>query len=172
VASSLRLAADLRRLASGDLRRLGVLAFGAILAVVAVSFRLRSRPTLLAMAPVVLGTVWALGAWGALGRPLDLVTLAVLPILLGIGIDDGLHALQGARLHGGVVASLRENGRAMALTTLTTCAGFGSLVASRVPSLRGGGALVAAGTALCLVATLVVLPAVDALSGGRPGGER
>lgn len=160
VASSLRLAADLRRLASGDLRRLGALAFGAILAVVAVSFRLRLRPTLLAMAPVVLGTVWSLGLWGALGRPLDLVTLAVLPILLGIGIDDGLHAVHGAARAGGLVLSVQASGRAMTLTTLTTCVGFGSLAVSHLPGLRHAAGLVPLGVMACLIATLVVLPAL------------
>lgn len=168
VASALRLAADLRELAVGDLRRLGLLGFGAILAVVAVSFRLRLRPTLTAMTPVVLGTVWSLGLWGALGRPLDLVTLAVLPILLGIGIDDGLHAVHGEARTGGLAASVLASGRAMTLTTLTTCVGFGSLAVSHLPGLRHAAALVPLGVLACLAATLVVLPALRRPD-GRPG---
>ncbi len=120
--------------------------------------------------PVLAGCAWTLGLAGLAGVPVDPFAVVVAPLLLGIGIDDGLHALQGERFHGGLPDSLRANGRAMVLTTLTTCAGFGSLALSRVPSLARGGVLVAAGTFLCLLATLVLLPAVDALVPRRAGG--
>jgi KDO2-lipid IV(A) lauroyltransferase len=51
----------------------------------------------------------------------------------------------------------------MLLITLTTGAGFGSLGASRVPGLQNAGGLVAVGVVACLAATLVVLPALEAL---------
>ena len=177
VASVPRLGAELRRVVLDDFRRLGGWSLAAVLAVVLITFRGRPRPSLLALLPVGMGCLWTLGLAGLLEVPLDPFTVVVAPLLVGIGIDDGLHALAGARVHGGLAASLTENGRAMTLTTLTTCAGFGSLVASRVPSLRAGGLLVAAGTALCLLATLWLLPAVDAVTGGvqresaRPEGR-
>jgi predicted RND superfamily exporter protein len=117
----------------------------------------------IALTPVVVGSVCLLGVWGFLGHPIDLITLVVLPILLGIGIDDGLHAVHGTR--GASPLPLADavsiSGRAMTLTTLTTCVGFGSLTLSHVPGLRNGGVLVAAGVVACLIATLVVLPAWD-----------
>ncbi len=111
----------------------------------------------------VIGSVCLLGVWGFLGRSIDLITLVVFPILLGIGIDDGLHAVHGTRGTSPhpLADAVSISGRAMALTTLTTCVGFGSLMLSRVPGLRSGGALVAAGVVACLIATLVVLPAWD-----------
>ena len=171
VASVPRLGAELRRVVLDDFSRLAGWAAAAVLAVVLLTFRGRPRPTLLALLPVTLGCVWTLGLAGLAGVALDPFTVVVAPLLVGIGIDDGLHALAGARVHGGLAASLLENGRAMTLTTLTTCAGFGSLLASRVPSLRSGGLLIAGGTALCLLATLWLLPAVDALTGGRSGAR-
>ena len=172
VASVPRLGAELRRVVLRDFRQLGAWALAAVCAVVLLAFRGRPRPALLALVPVCLGSLWTLGLAGWLAVPLDPFTIVVAPLLVGIGIDDGLHALAGARVHGGLVASLMENGRAMTLTTLTTCAGFGSLLASRVPSLRAGGLLVAAGTVFCLVATLWVLPALARLApGGAPSGD-
>ncbi len=162
VASATRLGSELRALAVGDLRRLGGLALLTVVGVVAVSFRLRAAPTMLATAPVLLGTAWALGAWGVAGRPLDLVSLAVLPILLGIGIDDGLHAVHGAGRESPERA-FREAGLAMTLTTLTTCVGFGSLAASHLPGLRHAAVLVPLGVAACLAATLLVVPAASVL---------
>jgi predicted RND superfamily exporter protein len=146
-----------------DLRRLGAWCLVAIAAVVLLSFRGRPRPALLSLLPVLLGSFWLLGLCGGIGLVIDPMSMTVAPLLLGIGIDDGLHALHGARAHGDLVSSLKQVGQAMTLTTLTTCIGFGTLVFSRVPSLQSGGALVAAGTALCLLATLLVLPALDAL---------
>ena len=97
-----------------------------------------------------------LGLCGLAGVPLELLSLAVAPLLIGIGNEDGLHALHGATVHGGLTPALRRVGPAIALTTLTTAIGFGSLVFSRVPALRSGGVLVAAGTLLCLAATLLL----------------
>lgn len=163
VASVARLGAELRLLVGNDLRRLGAWCLVAIATVVLLSFRGRPRPAVLSLLPVLLGSFWLLGFCGGIGLIIDPLSMTVLPLLLGIGIDDGLHALHGARGHGDLVSSLKQVGQAMTLTTLTTCIGFGTLMFSRVPSLQGGGALVAAGTALCLLATLLVVPALDTL---------
>ena len=137
--------------------------------VVVASFRGHILHSCLASLPVVLGSAWALGFWSLAGLRLDLISLTVLPIMLGIGIDDGLHAVHGARSEpdGTVTAGVTSAARAMALTSLTTCAGFGSLALSRVPGLRSGGLLVSLGVLTCLAATLIVLPAVDTLLGRR-----
>lgn len=166
IASAPRLGVEIRRFAGRDLVRLSAIALAAITIVVLVSFAGAIGVAVQALLPVCLAALWTLGIWGAIGRPLDLVSLAVLPIVLGIGIDDGLHALHGARQRsdGNVAASARAAGRAMFLTSLTTCAGFSSLALSRVPGLRSGGMIVALGVVACLLATLVVLPAISGLT--------
>ncbi len=165
VASAARLGSALRDLALSDLRRLGAAAFLVILLVVAVSFRGDILSTLLALLPVTLGTLWAMGLWGALSGSLDLLSIALLPVLFGVGVDDGLHTLHTARLHLG--GSLREAlgavGRALVLTSVTTAIGFGSLGVSSIPGLRHAGIIVALGVTACLLATLTVLPAAAAI---------
>jgi hypothetical protein len=173
VASAGRLTAELAELARRDLRRLGLWAVAAMLALVVVSLRGRLRLSLAALAPVVIGTAGALGLWSSLGRPLDLFSIAVVPVVLGIGIDDGLHAAHGALVDpaGGLAGAVRRAGRAMVLTTVTTTAGFGSLALAHVPGLRAGGLLVALGCLLSLAATLIVLPALAGTGRGRaPAG--
>ncbi len=167
VASAAALGAELRSLAGSDLRQLSLLALAAVGLVVGVSFRGRLRYSLLAGLPVVLGSLWTLGLWSALGRSLDLFTLAVLPIMLGIGIDDGLHVVHGARRDpaAGIRGAAVGAGRALVLTTLTTAVGFGSLLLSHIPGLRNGGLLIATGVAACLLATVLVLPAIEAAGG-------
>jgi hypothetical protein len=166
-ASAVAIGAELRALAVADLEVLSLLAILAIGAVVLASFRGRWRASLLAGLPVALGSLWTLGLWAALGRPLDLFSLAVLPILLGIGVDDGLHVVHGAAADpaAGLRGSVAASCRALTLTTLTTCAGFGSLVFSRIPGLQNGGALIAVGVLACLLTTLTVLPAIEAVRG-------
>ncbi|MEM9597796.1 MAG: MMPL family transporter [Acidobacteriota bacterium] len=171
VAAATRLGAEMRSLAGQDLRRLAWVAATWVLLVVWLSFRGRPVRAALSLLPVTLGSIWVLGAWGALGRPLDLLGLAVVPMLLGIGIDDGLHAVHGARGGVGLIASVRSAALAMTVTTVTTCIGFGSLALSSVPGLRNGGLLVCAGVLACLGATLLVLPALAAY-GKKEGGSK
>ncbi len=164
VASAPAVGAALRRLARADLATLGGWALAAVAGVVLVSFRGRLPECALASLPVVLGAVWTLGLWSGLGRSLDLFSLAVLPIMLGIGIDDGLHVLHGSRRQSveGLLGAVRGSGRALVLTTLTTCVGFGSLGLSRIPGLQNGGLMIATGVMACLIATLLILPAIEA----------
>jgi len=162
VVSAPRLGADLRRIAASDVRRLAGVALALMVVVVGVSFRGRPRPTLVSLVPVLLGTTWTLGLWGLLGRPVGLLDLAALPILLGLGLDDGVHSVHGARSHGSsLAAAITWVGPPIALTSLTTCVGFASLGLSHVPALRSLGLLVALGVTACLVATVVVMPTLD-----------
>jgi predicted RND superfamily exporter protein len=164
VASVPAVGRELKQLARNDLDRLAVGSILAVIVVVFLAFRGRSRDAVLSLTPVTLGTLWVLGLWSLCGYTLDIFGVAVLPIMLGIGVDDGLHAVHGAnRTSGGrIVASVSESGRAMILTTLTTCIGFGSLAFSHLPGLRQGGILISFGVLACLAATLVVLPAFEA----------
>ena len=168
VASASALGAELRALAFSDLRRLGALAVSVVFVLVLVSYRGDVRAALLTFVPVALGVAWTAGLWGWLGRPLDLFSLCVLPVLVGIGIDDGLHVLHLARGPGrDLAAAVREAGRGVVLTNLTTSAGFAALAVSRVPALRNGGLVVCVGNLMCLLATLVVLPALATLARRR-----
>lgn len=169
VASAVLLGHEMAAMARADMNRLGLLALAGVVVVVTVTVRGRPLASLLGLLPVLLGTLWTLGLWGLSGRGLDLIGLAVLPILLGIGIDDGLHVVVGALRNptAGIAGSAREAGRAMVLTSLTTSVGFGSLALSHVPGLQRAGQLVAAGMVACLLATLVALPALDTLIRSR-----
>jgi predicted RND superfamily exporter protein len=163
-ASAPRVGEELRALALADLRRSSAIALVLVAAVVLASFRGRPAVAALSSLPLLLGCLWTFGLWGALGRPIDILCIATLPVLFGTGIDLGVHTLHGARLHPeGVAGAARSLGLAMTLTVLTTGIGFGSLAASRVPGLRNAGLIVAAGVVLCLLATLAVLPALAAL---------
>lgn len=165
MASAIRIGAELKRLAAEDLRNLSLLALLVVATVVMVSFRGKVAPSAMSLAPVLLGACWSLGLCGALGQPLDLLSLTVVPTLLGIGIDNGLHVIHGARSSGSVAEAARQAGVAMFLNSGATVFSFGSLILSSIPGLRIGGILISAGVIACFFATVLVLPAVAALRG-------
>lgn len=166
MASAIRIGAELKELAGTDLRNLSLLALLVVSAVVLFSFRGSPVPSLLSLVPVLLGACWSLGLCGALGQPLDLLSLTVVPTLLGIGIDNGLHVIHGARQSAtgaGVAEAARHAGVAMFLNSGATVFSFGSLMLSSIPGLRIGGLLISAGVIACFFSTILVLPALDAL---------
>lgn len=118
---------------------------------------------LVAVAPVVLSVLWTLGMAGALGMHLTLENAAAFPLVLGIGVDDALHVLYAVRLHPerSILACLRESGKAVVLTTLTTVLAFASLAFAGHPLLRSLGILTGLGITFCLVTTLTVVPAAS-----------
>jgi predicted RND superfamily exporter protein len=84
----------------------------------------------------------------------------VTPLLLGIGVDNGVYVVTASREFGGVGAALRVRGRAICVTSATTVVGFGFLALSTYPPLAALGALMALSLTLALAATLFVLPAL------------
>jgi predicted RND superfamily exporter protein len=156
--------AELRDIALTDLARSSALALVLVGGVVLFSFRGRVRDALLAVLPLTLGCLWTFGLWGALGRPLDLLCAFTVPLLLGTGTTLGANAVHWRRLHPeqGLKGAPAAMGLGLSLATLTTVIGFGSLAGSRVPGLRHAGILVALGLSACLLATVLVLPALEA----------
>lgn len=163
VASAIRIGAELKDLAAADLRNLSLLALLVVAVVVVVSFRGEILPSLISLVPVLLGACWSLGLCGALGQPLDLLSLTVVPTLLGIGIDNGLHVIHGSRSSGSVAEAARLAGVAMFLNSGATVFSFGSLILSSIPGLRIGGVLISVGVVACFFSTVLVLPAIAAL---------
>jgi predicted RND superfamily exporter protein len=173
LASIPRVGAELRGLAMGDLRRSSAVAFALVALVVLVSVGGRIGDSLLSGLPLALGCLWTFGLWGAFGGHVDVLAISTLPVLFGTGIDLGVHAVHGGRLRPeeGIRGTVERSGLAMILIALTTGVGFGSLGSSRVPGLQNAGTLVAVGVTACLVATFLVLPALEALSRGRRMSE-
>lgn len=112
------------------------------------------------LAPVLLVVAAVFAAMWAMGMAVDPINLVVTPLLLGIGVDNGVYVVSATRELGDVGAALRACGRAICLTSCTTTAGFGFLAFSTYPPLASLGVLMALGLLLTLAATIVVLPAL------------
>ena len=137
------------------------LALGVIVAVVVLLLR-RPRPILAALAPVACGTCWTLALQNLLGHDLNFMNVGVLPMVLGIGVDDGIHLVVSTLTseRGDPVEAARHTGPAVVWTSWTTLAAFGTLAFSTSPGLASVGLLCTLGIGSCLLASLLVLPAL------------
>jgi uncharacterized protein len=139
----------------------GVYAFGAIVAVLLLDFR-NVRRTLIALSPLVLGITVALGIMGLFGVPLNPANMIALPLVLGVGVDNGVHVLHdflAPKVEGCRVLS-QAIGRGVLVKALTTMIGFGTLMISSQRGLVGLGFCLTLGVGCCMLAALVFLPAV------------
>ncbi|MBX9585611.1 MAG: MMPL family transporter [Gemmataceae bacterium] len=139
----------------------GVYALGAI--VLVLWFDLRSaRGVLLGLFPLAAGAVLTAGAMGLFGVPLNPANLIALPLVVGVGVDNGVHVLHDYRA-GRRTSAYRlgaATGRGVLVAALTTVLGFGTLMTARHRGMASLGLVLTLGVTCCMVAALVWLPAV------------
>jgi predicted RND superfamily exporter protein len=95
---------------------------------------------------------------GLLGLELNVLTIAIAPLLVGIGVDDGIHVMERLRRGESSTDAVRGIGPAMIMTTLTTVAGFGCLLLADFGRARELGLVGAVGLIVALGAALHLLP--------------
>ena len=112
-----------------------------------------------------------------LGLDLNPANLIVLPLVLGIGVDDGVHVVHDFRMQRGRYRTSSSTINAIVLTSLTSMIGFGSMMLAAHRGLYSLGLVLVIGIGSCLFVSLVTLPAILMLvdryqrkSNGSPGG--
>ena len=118
-----------------------------------------ARAGLLVLLPLVAGVIWTAGAMGWLGMGMSVMSAAVFPLMLGLGIDDGVHVILYQRRRSRRLISLyRDTGVALVATTATTVIAFGAFVFSDTRGLVDFGIQAAIGLMVCLAVSLMALP--------------
>jgi len=122
------------------------------------------RDTAIALLPPVGGAALMAGTMALFQIDLNPLNLVVLPLILGIGVDDGIHVVhdyrrQVARGSRSYVPS-GEIVMGVILTSLTTVVGFGSLLIAGHQGLVSVGVVMAVGVTSCLLVALIPLPAL------------
>lgn len=138
----------------------GALALVVVFAVILIDFR-SLRAAILAMVPLLMGAIWMVGAMGPLGLDFNSANLVVLPLLLGIGVVNGVHLMHRYRESPGALVDILwgSTGKSVVLTSLTTIAGCGAMgVFSRHPGLSSLGYVLSLGVAACLLTSWFALP--------------
>lgn len=126
------------------------------------------RDALLSLLPLLVGLVWMLGAMDAVGLPMNFMNVFVTTMIIGIGVDYGVHAVHRYREvnehgHGDLGRGLVETGKAIVVASLSTVVGFGSLATSRYPGLRSTGIVAVFGALATALVAITLLPAYLAL---------
>ncbi len=159
--------AEILQLVREDLFLLSPLSFLMIFLLVFSHFR-RWKLTLLTLVPLMTGLVWMLGAIALFGIRINFVNAVVLPMVIGMGIDNSIHLMHRYLEGGGdPFSALKATGRAMTMCSVTTMLGFGSLVTARYQALSTMGWVTILGMGFCLIASLTLLPSLLRLLGGR-----
>jgi predicted RND superfamily exporter protein len=115
----------------------------------------------LALLPVGIGFLWLGGLMGYFHIPLNPANIMTLPLVIGIGVTNGI----------------RSTGKAVLVSGLTAIAGFGSLMLAQHRGIRSLGYVMSIGLATCMAAALTFLPAIltlfvpKELKTERPGAD-
>ena len=156
---------DINDYLQGGMATLGGIALLVMTLVLWFVFRVRWR--LLSLAVVVIGCVWTFAILSLVGIPLALVTIAGLPILIGIGVDFAIQVHN--RVEEEVVldkeahpmsVTLMNLAPPLIIATVAAVAAFLSLQISQVPMIRDFGVLLAIGIVVLCGLGIVIVTAV------------
>ncbi|MFT7288890.1 MAG: putative RND superfamily exporter protein [Halieaceae bacterium] len=146
-----------------------IMTLGAVFAVILLMFWLLFRSlslALIALAPNILAAGLVLGIMGLVGIPLDIMTITIAAIVVGIGVDNCIHYVHRFkrefpqdrdylatmyRCHGSI-------GRAMYYTTLTLVIGFSTLTLSNFKPSIYFGVLTVLAMSAAVIGALLLLP--------------
>ena len=114
----------------------------------------------LALVPVAIGTLWMAGMMGLFGIPFNPANIMTLPLVIGIGVTNGIHVLNRFSEERTPSILSRSTGKAVIVSGMTTIIGFGSLMLAKHRGIASLGFIMAVGTTTCMIAGVTFLPAL------------
>ncbi len=141
------------------------------------------RTGLIAMIPNVVPILLIGGIMGYAGVNLDMITAMIMPMILGIAVDDTIHFTNHIKYHWeltgdyktAVLTSYREIGKTMIMTTVILCAMFFIFLFSSMTVLVNIGWLSIVGLGSALIADYTITPVLLYIAkpfGKNPGGNK
>ncbi|MBX3444744.1 MAG: MMPL family transporter [Planctomyces sp.] len=115
---------------------------------------------LLALSPAACGLLATLGVLGWFDLPLNPANMIMLPLLLGLGVDGGVHVLHDYRAQTGRYRISGSTARGIILAAATSIVGFGSLMVASHRGLFSLGFVLAVGVTAALATSLLALPSL------------
>lgn len=133
-------------------------------------FRVRWR--LLSLFMVMISALWTFGLMGYLSIPLTMATMAVLPILIGLGIDYSIQfhnryqeeITRSDSVDEAIITSVTHMLPVVGIALLATIIGFITLYISKVPMIRDFGVVLAIGIIISCLVGLFLLHSIVYLS--------
>jgi len=123
---------------------------------------------ILPLASLGISIIWLFGTMVLLGLNFNMMMVAIVPLLMGLGVDYSVHLFHNykSELKNGkkpglaIIASIQDIGMAIFLATLTTVIAFLSFLTAGIPPLRDFGVLCALGIIYTLITALTFQTAV------------
>jgi predicted RND superfamily exporter protein len=154
-----------------DMVRSGAVGLTGVVLILYLLFR-SVRAVLILLFPLLCGVTWSLGATQLVLGHLNSMTSLISTVVLGMGIDAGIHFFRRAKLNRvehGNADSIRLAFRGLIVPLLvassTTIGAFLIMAISEFPAFEEFGIIAAMGVALCLVSMVTVLPSLAFLVG-------
>lgn len=163
-----------RKVILADMVRSGLVALLGVIVVLYVLFR-SGRAVATLLLPLLCGVAWSLGATQLVLGHLNTLTSLISSVVMGIGIDAGIHFLARARREReahesdeSIRAAFKAVIGPLLIASSTTVSAFVVMATSDFPAFGEFGVIAALGVGLCLLAMLTVYPALLALVGVKP----
>ena len=118
--------------------------------------------SIIAMLPLMIGLLFLFGIMLLTGFQFNFYNLVVLPAILGIGEDSGVHLAYRYREEGKgrLPVVLASTGQHITMGSFTTMLGFAGLLFTAHPGLQSLGIMAVLGIGMTLVTSLTFLPAL------------
>lgn len=159
VTGSKLLQRELESLMADESWKLLLIALVAVCALIYFDFR-SWRLCLFSLLPVALALIWTLGLMGMMGMDLNFMNLVVFTMVVGVGVDYGVHILHRYSENGMTQfeTGLVQVSKGVGLAALTTLVAFGSLILSGYPGLQSMGTVALMGIGFSALTALTLLP--------------
>ncbi len=134
-----------------------------MIVVLALVFPVRSR--LISLPVILVGMIWTFGLMGYMGMPLSIATMALLPILIGLGTDFAVQfhnryeeeIVKSEDVLKATTSTVSHMGPAVGIAVLIMAAGFLTLLLSDMPMIKDFGLMLAIGVGIMYVIGLALL---------------
>ncbi len=139
-----------------------------VISILLISVLRRMRDALLVVIPLLWAGLVTGAATVLLDMPFNFANIIALPLLLGIGVDNGIHVIHRIRSDKQSYAQLLQSSTARGIyySAITTIVSFLSLSFSAHPGTASMGVILTTGVLLTLIGTLIILPAMLAPAHG------
>ncbi len=121
--------------------------------------------TLLVMTPLILAGLFTMASTVITQTPINFANIIALPLLLGLGVDNGIHMVEKLRHSLSEEQNIYQSStaRAMFYGALTTASSFAGLAFSSHQGIASMGLIITMGIFWIMTCTFIVLPALSKL---------
>jgi len=154
-----------------------LLGFLGVFVILYLFFRRPSR-VILAVFPVIFATLWTFGTMGLLGIPMSSMLSGIFSMIIGIGIDFGIHILHRydeevkLKVKDPIVETVKHIGKGLFLTTITTTIGFLALLSATLKTMGDLGIVLSFGIIYSFIVSVVLIPSLLVISERRKSERR